>query len=125
MDAASGQLVGGLVHDLTPVGDHQHATAASGNDGRRNDGLAGAGRRHEQDRPVATLDMMLELGGDVGLVTTQVDAHAANSASIGRNSTSESASPMMAWTRSSPRARTSACAMAISYSRSTAAILST
>src|SRR5262245_31766902 len=107
------------------MGDHQHAAIRTGDDGRGNDGLAGAGWRDEQDGPVTALYVTLELGGDVGLVRTEDGAHAANSASIGRNSTSENASPMMASTRSSPRARTSACAMAISYSRSTAAILST
>jgi hypothetical protein len=46
-DAASGQLVRSLVHDLTPVGDHEHATGASGDDGCGNYCLARASWRYK------------------------------------------------------------------------------
>jgi hypothetical protein len=45
--AASGQLVRSLVHDLSAVGDDQHAAGAAGDDSGGDDGLAGAGRRDQ------------------------------------------------------------------------------
>src|SRR4029077_4718864 len=88
MDAASCQLFGGLVHDLAPMGDHQHAASSSSDDGRGDDGLSRAGRRDEQDGSVSALYLMLKLGGDVGLIGAKEGAHAANSDRIGWSSTS-------------------------------------
>src|SRR5262249_5157213 len=101
-DPTRGQLAGGLVDELATVGDHQHTASGSRDDGCGDDGLTGAGRRDEQDGSNAALDVTLELGTDVVLVRTENGAHAANSASMGRNSTSENASAMIASTRSSP-----------------------
>src|SRR5262249_3855022 len=87
-------------------------------------GLAGAGRRHEQDGSVAALDVTLELGDDLVLIGAEVDAHATSEA-IGRKSASAKLSSRIAWIRSSPSARTRAGATAIPQSRPTPACLST
>jgi hypothetical protein len=80
IDAGLGELGAGLPYQLTAVHQDQHAATTGGyglGDGRQDDGLAGAGCRHQQRSPGPAAIGEAQIGDGLLLVGAEVHADSA------------------------------------------------